>query len=54
VVFVVFVAALGDQEPRAGDEALEVGLFAPDALPELAFEHDRAIIDAWRTGLGAR
>ncbi|MEZ4504046.1 MAG: NUDIX hydrolase [Dehalococcoidia bacterium] len=54
VVFVVFLAELGDQEPVAGEEALEVGLFAPDALPELAFEHDRPIIEAWRAGLDAR
>jgi hypothetical protein len=33
----------------AGEEAFEVGLFAPDALPDLAFPHDAAIVEAWRT-----
>jgi hypothetical protein len=28
---------------------MEVGLFAPDELPEMAFAHDPAILDAWRT-----
>jgi ADP-ribose pyrophosphatase YjhB (NUDIX family) len=52
VVFVAFAATIVDGEPAAGDEALEVGLFAPDALPELAFPHDGAIVEAWRAGLG--
>ena len=52
---VVFVAYAGraEGEPSAGDEALEVGLFAPDALPDLAFPHDAAILaawEAWRSG----
>ena len=52
---VVFVAYAGraEGEPAAGDEALEVGLFAPDALPDLAFPHDAAILaawEAWRSG----
>ncbi|TMC13761.1 MAG: NUDIX hydrolase [Chloroflexi bacterium] len=36
----------GDDSPSAGHEMLEVGLFAPDHLPELAFSsHRRAIAD---------
>ncbi|MDP6605815.1 MAG: NUDIX domain-containing protein [Dehalococcoidia bacterium] len=35
--------------PTAGsDEVMETGLFAPDELPEMAFVHDTAILDAWR------
>ena len=50
VVFVAFAATIEDGEPAAGDEALEVGLFAPDALPDMAFPHDGAIMRAWRDG----
>jgi ADP-ribose pyrophosphatase YjhB (NUDIX family) len=34
--------------PVAGDDLLEVGWFALDALPPLAFPHDAAILAAWR------
>jgi 8-oxo-dGTP diphosphatase len=47
VVLIVY-AAEAEGQPRAGDEALEVGLFDPDELPELAFEHDRQIVADWR------
>ena len=33
-------------EPRAGDDAAEVGWFACAALPVLAFDHDRIISEA--------
>jgi 8-oxo-dGTP diphosphatase len=47
VVFVIYEgAAAGD--PAPGPEAMAVDFFAPDALPPLAFEHDHAIIEAWR------
>jgi 8-oxo-dGTP diphosphatase len=49
VILIVFAAA-SRGSPVASDEALEVGLFAPDALPEMAFEHDSAIVDDWRVG----
>ena len=46
VVLAVYEAtSLG--EPRAGDDLVEVGWFAPSELPELAFPHDRRIMDAW-------
>ena len=32
---------------EAGEECIEVGVFPPDALPELAFPNDAAIMDAW-------
>jgi ADP-ribose pyrophosphatase YjhB (NUDIX family) len=53
VVFVAYAGSTIAGTPVAGEEALEVGLFAPDALPELAFEHDPAIIEAWRAGRGS-
>ena len=49
VILVVYAAAAPDgAEPVAGDEAFEVGWFAPDALPPLAFERDVEIIADWR------
>jgi ADP-ribose pyrophosphatase YjhB (NUDIX family) len=48
VVFVAYAATVVAGEPAAGPEAFEVGLFAPEALPALAFPHDPAILDAWR------
>jgi ADP-ribose pyrophosphatase YjhB (NUDIX family) len=49
-VFIAYAGTIVAGEPAAGDEAFEVGLFAPDALPPLAFPHDPAIMDAWRAG----
>jgi ADP-ribose pyrophosphatase YjhB (NUDIX family) len=40
------------QSPAAGTEMLEIGLFAADNLPELAFESHRKAIADWRR-LGA-
>lgn len=46
VVLAVYVAtAVG--EPVAGDDLDEVGWFAPESLPELAFPHDRRILADW-------
>lgn len=53
VVFVAYAGTIVDGDPRAGDEALEVGMFDPDALPPLPFPHDDAVLAAWRTGDGA-
>ena len=50
VVFIAYAGRVVGGTPEAGDEAYEVGLFAPNELPELAFQHDPAIIEAWRTG----
>jgi ADP-ribose pyrophosphatase YjhB (NUDIX family) len=33
---------------KAGDDAVEVGWFAPDELPPLAFETDRLVLDRFR------
>ena len=48
VIFVAYAGTIVAGEPSAGDEAIEVGLFAPDALPALAFDHDDQIMDTWR------
>jgi ADP-ribose pyrophosphatase YjhB (NUDIX family) len=48
VVFVAYAGHLISGEAVAGDEAFEVGWFAPDALPELAFPHDDQIVADWR------
>jgi ADP-ribose pyrophosphatase YjhB (NUDIX family) len=40
----VIFAGEADGEPRAGDDAAEVGFFSVDALPELmAFDHAEII-----------
>lgn len=44
VAFATHVVA--DTEAKAGDDAGEAGWFALDALPDLAFDHDRIIKDA--------
>ncbi|MEE8337814.1 MAG: NUDIX domain-containing protein [Dehalococcoidia bacterium] len=54
-IFVAFAGVATSGEPGPGDEeVMEVGLFAPDALPELAFPHDPAILAAWREWREAR
>ena len=47
VVLIVY-AAEAEGTPRPSAEALEIGLFDPDDLPELAFDHDRQIVADWR------
>jgi 8-oxo-dGTP diphosphatase len=46
---VVFVAE-AEGEPRGEDDARAAGVFAPDVLPPLAFDHARILDDyrAWR------
>ena len=48
VVLVVFSANADGQEPIVGAENSDVGRFAIDKLPELAFRRDPLILDAWR------
>ncbi|MEE8336645.1 MAG: NUDIX domain-containing protein [Dehalococcoidia bacterium] len=53
VVFVAFAGtsigtSTGGGPAASSDEVMEVGLFAPHELPEMAFAHDPAILDAWR------
>jgi ADP-ribose pyrophosphatase YjhB (NUDIX family) len=47
----VFIAYAGTHVGGAltsGEECLDVQAFPPDALPELAFPHDAAILQAWK------
>jgi ADP-ribose pyrophosphatase YjhB (NUDIX family) len=50
VVFIAYAGTITDGDPAPGDEALEVGMFAPDALPPFPFPHDHAVLAAWRAG----
>ena len=50
IVFVAYAGVVTGGEPRAGEEAIEIGLFHPHDLPQLAFPHDAAILKAWRQG----
>jgi ADP-ribose pyrophosphatase YjhB (NUDIX family) len=50
VVFIAYAGSIVDGTPAPGDEAFEVGLFPPDGLPDLAFDHDQEILAAWRDG----
>lgn len=49
-VATVFLAS-AEGTPKAGDDAAEVGVFAPDRLPaEMAFDHARILQDYLRVG----
>lgn len=48
VVLAVYLGHAAAGEPTAGDDLDAVGWFPPDALPPLAFPHDRRILDDWR------
>jgi ADP-ribose pyrophosphatase YjhB (NUDIX family) len=50
VVFIAYAGSVVAGTPAPGDEAFEVGLFAPEELPDLAFPHDGAIVEAWLAG----
>ncbi len=52
VVFVAYAGEAPEGEAVAGEEASEVRWFAPKELPELAFPHDPAIVEAWARGRG--
>jgi 8-oxo-dGTP diphosphatase len=47
VVLAVYPVRRFAGEPVAADDLAEVGWFAPDRLPELAFPRDAQIIAAW-------
>jgi mutator protein MutT len=50
VVLLVYEASTVEGEPMARDDLDAVEWFAPDRLPELAFPHDREIIERWLAG----
>lgn len=45
VVLAVYTGRILHGEGQPGDDIVELGWFRPDALPELAFPHDLAIIE---------
>jgi 8-oxo-dGTP diphosphatase len=47
IVLVAYVARPTGGALGIGEEVSEVGLFGPEALPELAFPHDRLILREW-------
>lgn len=47
VVLVVYPALTALGEPEPADDVAEIGWFAPDEMPELAFAHDSEILSAW-------
>ena len=54
VVLVVYTGGVLSGEPRPdGHEVGEVRRFALEALPELAFPHDRQVLADWKRALGA-
>jgi len=52
VIFIAYAGHAVGGKMEAGDECTEVATFAPDALPELAFPNDGAILAAWHSGRG--
>ena len=54
VVFIAYAGSMEDATPVPGDEAMEVALFAPEALPALAFAHDGEVMAAWRAHRAGR
>jgi ADP-ribose pyrophosphatase YjhB (NUDIX family) len=55
VAIVCYAAEVAGGEPRAGDDAREVGLFLPDAIPweDLAFASSRDALRDWMAHLRA-
>ena len=47
VIFVAFAGTAVGGALEAGEECIEVGVFPPDALPDLAFPNDETIMAAW-------
>jgi ADP-ribose pyrophosphatase YjhB (NUDIX family) len=48
VIVAVYAAQETGGELEAGPEALEVGFFATDDLPELAFPRDQEVLAKWK------
>lgn len=54
VVLIVHTAEDPGDEPTPADDLIELDWFSPDALPELAFDHDIDIITSWQRWRGSR
>jgi ADP-ribose pyrophosphatase YjhB (NUDIX family) len=49
-IFIAYAGSVTGGTLVAGEECLEVAAFALDALPEFAFPHDGAVLEAWASG----
>lgn len=54
VVLLVYPATSVIGESTPGDDFTDIGWFAPDDLPQLAFDHDPAIVQVWQDWRGPR
>jgi len=54
IVILPYRARLVSGEPVAADEVQQVGWFAPDALPPLAFASHRKVLQRWTQEVRAR
>ena len=50
VIFIAFAGTAVGGVLQAGEECQDVAIFSPDALPDMAFPHDGAILAAWSAG----
>jgi 8-oxo-dGTP diphosphatase len=50
-IIIVYAAAVTGGQLRPLDDALDVGWFGPDDLPDLAFESTRTLVGTWATSL---
>ncbi|MBV9278596.1 MAG: NUDIX hydrolase [Chloroflexi bacterium] len=51
---VYYLAAVQDGTPQPASDAAELGWFGPDELPsELAFPHERQVLEDWKRRAGA-
>lgn len=50
VIFIAFAGTAVGGSMAPGEECQEVAVFQPDAMPDMAFPHDGAILAAWRAG----
>lgn len=54
VVLLVYIALTAEGHATANDDLADIGWFAPDTLPDLAFAHDTDILTIWRSWRIAR
>jgi ADP-ribose pyrophosphatase YjhB (NUDIX family) len=52
-IFVAYAGRPVGGEMAPGEECFDVAVFAPSELPDLAFPHDREIVEAWASGAGS-
>lgn len=54
VILLVYPALTAEGDPAPNDDIAEIGWFAPNALPELAFPHDTEILSIWGSWRASR